>query len=269
MPARILVVDRNEAFATMLKEMLEKDAGYDVEVAHKGTDALALLRRAEFDLTIIDMDLDPADMGYRDLVLLVRELEPSMRLILIPLMGESLPAEALQLDIQGALSKPFFADDLLRSIKETLARPVYSQPLPAAAPPPASHQAPRPALDVQAMLGELARETSAEAVLLVTVSKGEEKIIASVGKLDKARLRKLAQLSINAIQAAQATASLLDQSNRPFEHNIFESDSVRLYALALPDTNVLILAGPSSTPLGTIRHNLRRTARDLTRPAGG
>jgi DNA-binding NarL/FixJ family response regulator len=238
-------------------------------VAHRGTDALALLRRAEFDLTIIDMDLDPADMGYRDLPLMVRELAPTMRLILIPLMGESLPAEALQLDIQGVLSKPFFADDLLRRIKETLARQVYPHPLPPAAPPPAAHQASQTDFDVQAALRELASETSAEAVLLVTVSKGEEKIIASVGILDKARLRKLAQLSLDAIQAAQATASLLDQPNKPFEHNIFESDSVRLYVLALPDTNVLILAGPSSTPLGTIRHNLRRTARNLIGSTGG
>jgi ActR/RegA family two-component response regulator len=263
------VVDRNEAFATMLKEMLERDAGYDAEVAYKGTDALALLRQAEFDLTIIDMDLDPADMGYRDLVLMVRELEPAMRLILIPLMGEGLPAEALQLGIQGALSKPFFADDLLHSIKETLAGRVYPQPLPPATPPSARNPALDSASDLQAVLRELARETSAEAVLLVTVARGEEKIIASVGKLDEARLKKLAELSIDAIQAAQATAPLLGQPNRPFEHNMFEGDSVRLYALALPDTNVLILAGPSSTPLGTIRHNLRRAARNLIRSTGG
>jgi CheY-like chemotaxis protein len=289
MPARILVVDRNQAFAIMLKEMLEKDAGYQAEVANKGSEALALLRRAGFDLTIIDMDLDSTDMGYRDLILRVRELHPTMRLILIPLMGEGLPAEALQLDIQGALSKPFFADDLLRSIKETLAARVYPKPLsfstppssalpssalpsaalPSAAPPSAAKPAPRAASELQATLRELARETNAEAVLLIALTRGERKIVASASSLDGARLRRLADLSIDAIQAAQAAAPLLDQPNRPFEHNMFESDSVRLYALALPEDLLLIVAGPASTPLGTIRHNLRRAARDVTRLAGG
>jgi CheY-like chemotaxis protein len=274
MPARILVVDRNQAFAIMLKEMLERDAGYEAEVAHKGSDALALLRRARFDLTIVDMDLDPADMGYRDLILRVRELDGGMRLILIPLLGEGLPSEALQLGIQGALSKPFFADDLLRTIKETLAGRVYPQPSrsatpPSAEPPSASRPAPRVASDVQAPLRDLARETNAEAVLLVTVANGEKKIIATVSNLEEARLSKLADLSIEAIQAAQAAAPLLGQPDRPFEHNMFESDSVRLYALALPEDILVIVAGPTSTPLGTIRHNLRRTARDLTRLTGG
>jgi CheY-like chemotaxis protein len=263
MPARILVVDRNEAFAIMLREMLEKDAGYEAEVARKGSDAMALLRRARFDLAIVDMDLDPADMGYRDLILKMRELAPTIRLILIPLMREGLPAEALQLGIQGVLSKPFFADDLLRSIKETLAGRVCPQPLPPAAPPSASQPVPRVAPGVQATLQELAREANAEAVLLVTMAEVEEKIIASVSSLDGARLRMLADLSIDAIQAAQATAPLLDQPNRPFVHNMFESDSVRLYALALPENTLLIVAGPASTPLGTLRHNLRRAARDL------
>ena len=84
MSHRILVVDRNEAFATMLERMLELDGGYEVRVARTGSDALDHLRQTDFDLTIVDMDLDEADMGYRDLILSVRQSEPTMRLMLIP-----------------------------------------------------------------------------------------------------------------------------------------------------------------------------------------
>jgi CheY-like chemotaxis protein len=72
MAPRILVVDRNAAFATMLKEMLEADGGYEVSVARRGSDALTLLHDESFALTIIDMDLDPDDLDYRDLIPRVR-----------------------------------------------------------------------------------------------------------------------------------------------------------------------------------------------------
>ena len=100
MAPSILVVDRNEAFATMLKQMLETDGGYEVRVAQRGSDALALLHEENFALTIIDMDLDPDDLDYEGLIPRVRGVQPSMRLMLIPLMGESLPPEVAQSDIQ-------------------------------------------------------------------------------------------------------------------------------------------------------------------------
>ena len=104
MAPKILVVDRNQAFATMLKDMLEADGGYEVGLTHAGSDALVLLAETDFDLTIVDMDLDPDDVGYRQLAHSVRQVRPTMRLMLIPMMGEELEAEARELDIQGTLS---------------------------------------------------------------------------------------------------------------------------------------------------------------------
>ncbi len=44
---------------------------------------------------------------------------------------------------------------------------------------------------------------------------------------------------------------------------MFESSSVRLYALALPGERLLAVVTPVSTPLGMVRQNLRRAGRDL------
>jgi predicted regulator of Ras-like GTPase activity (Roadblock/LC7/MglB family) len=79
----------------------------------------------------------------------------------------------------------------------------------------------------------------------------------------------LADLSMDTIRAAQAAARFLGQPDRPFEHNMFESDSLRLYAMSLPGELLLTVVTPTSTPLGTIRHNLRRAARELSRLAHG
>lgn len=263
MSHKILVVDRNQAFATMLEQMLEMDGGYEVQVAHTGGDALSLLGQTAFDLTIIDMDLDAEEMGYHELVRSVRRVEPTMRMMLIPLMGSDLPPEALQLDIQGTLSKPFFADNLLPGIDAALSQSVEAssaQPaLPSSVPPIR-----QPSQDVQATLSELAHEINAEAVLLLSTVTGEARIVAQVSSMPGGRLETLAALGLTTVRAAQDTAEFLGQPNRPFKHNMFESDWLRLYMMVLGDDELLLVVTPASSSLGTIRHNLRRAARVLT-----
>lgn len=271
MAAKILVVDPNEAFATMLRGMLEMEGGYETMVVHSGSDALTQLRRSNFDLTIVDMDLDPEDMSYQELISNVRLTEPTMRLMLIPLMGQALPSEAHQLNIQGALSKPFFADDLLPGIEDALSKQVSLQaPLPTDSPPPPPPPAGRAdkeyeaATDIQAVLSELAREINGEAVLLVSTQEGNAQVIAHVSNLKEDSAQTLADLSLATVQAAQAAARSVGQPDRPFDHNMFESDTTRLYLMVLQEEVLFVAITPISTPLGTIRHNLRRSVRDLT-----
>lgn len=271
MARRILVVDGNAAFAAMLKEMLESEGGYQVRVAPGGSDALAILQRDRFDLTIVDMDLDPEEMGYRDLAGRIRQTLPGMRLVLIPLMGQSLPPEAYELNFQGTLSKPFFADDLLPRIREALAAPVAAV-RPAAASPAAAPLAARraakiePGSRVQELLLDLARETRADLVALLSLQ-GRGRVVAQVGRPGEEAADSLAGLSLNLLQAAQRLACFLGGPDLPFEHNMFESESHRLYILSLPGYLGLLLAAPLEAPLGAVRHNLRRAGRELTKIA--
>jgi len=268
MAPRILVVDRNQAFATMLKEMLETDGGYEVELTHAGSDALALLPETDFDLTIVDMDLDPGDMGFSQLAQGIRQFRPAMRLMLIPLMGEELGAEARKLDIQGTLSKPFFVDDLLPSIEEALAKPVAppspGKPEPAADVAPEAPAMPRQAApDIQALLSELARETNAESVWLLSRQPGAERVIAQASVRSGTNLEALAYVILAAVQSAQALGRFLGQPDEPFEHNMFENKALRLYITTLPQNLLLMIVTPVATPLGTVRYNLRRASRTL------
>jgi CheY-like chemotaxis protein/predicted regulator of Ras-like GTPase activity (Roadblock/LC7/MglB family) len=268
MAPRILVVDCNEAFATMLREMLAAEGGYEVEVAHSGTGALTLLREADFDLTIVDMDLNPEDMGYQQLVRDVRQARPTMRLVLIPFMGEDLPPDARELNIQGTLSKPFFADDLLPTIQEALTEEVIpSGPGPQVpAPdqqPEAAEEIMQVATDVQGHLTELAREINADVVVLMSMTPDAQGVVAHVSNLDRVEVDRLAELSVDTVRAAQTAARALGQPDVPFEHNMFEGASLRLYLMVLPEDLLLVVVVPMSTPLGTVRHNLRRTVRDL------
>jgi len=259
MAPRILVVDRNQAFATMLQDMLVSEGGYHAEVAGTGHEALNRLRQADFDLTIIDVDLAPDDMTYQQLIRQVRRLQPTMRLMLIPLMGEDLPADVRQLDIQGTLSKPFFADDLLAGIQEALAKKV--QPAGQQPAPPSGGE---PAADTQGVLAELVRETQADAALLVSTAAGAAQLVAHVSAWDVSRAQTLARLSATIVRTARAAAGFFGGEEELFGHYMFESRSLRLYMMALPENLLLVTVTPLHTPLGTVRANLRRAARSLT-----
>ena len=265
MASKILVVDGNEAFATMLRDMLEREGGYDVMVAPSGTDALAHVQRQEFDLAIVDMDLDPRDMDSGQLVHSARSERPDLRLMLIPLMGGSLPPETHEWDIQGTLTKPFFADDLLPNIQKALSKQVDSEAhaLPDEARLRMPDDVEQTASDIEALLLDLSRETHADAVLLLVSGDGGAEVVAHTGTLDVQALETLSSLVTGTLQAAQAMTRFLGQPDEPFEHNMFEGSGIRLYVMTLPGDLVLVVITPMSTNLGTIRHNLRRTAREL------
>ncbi|MGQ9600083.1 MAG: response regulator [Anaerolineae bacterium] len=262
MVPRILVVDRNEAFATMLAEMLETGGGYEVKVAHAGSEALVLLRQRDFDLTIVDTGLNDEDMDYRQLLRTVREEWPAMRLMVIRLKGEDLPAEVQDLNLQGTLSKPFFADDLLPSIQEVLAKEVYS-PARAPSPMPESRSGAPVVSDVRDILLALARETHADAVLLISKSGDSPAVLAYGGSINQDRAKQLAEMSMTMVQSTQSFVQFLEQSDAPFEHHIVEGNLLRWYILTLPGNLWLVMVVPLSTSLGIIRHSLRQAKRDL------
>ncbi len=118
---QILVVDPNEPFAILLSEELKRE-GYTVDMCTRGADALMLARRQHLDLVILDMAL--ADPDALELAHALRETDPAMRLMLIPLMGESLSLQATQLAVQGVLPKPFFLPELPGLIQAALSAPM-------------------------------------------------------------------------------------------------------------------------------------------------
>lgn len=268
MPARILIVDRNQAFAAMLEDMLASEGGHAVQIASSAGDALSALRRDNFDLTILDMDLGEDGPDCASLVQQIRTIRPHMRLMLIPIMGANLPAETAQWDIQGSLSKPFFVDDLLPGIEEALSKTVRDRPQVKPEPPAAPKRVEAPAFETQRRgvrpeLAELARETAADAVLLLSTTQGTARIVEHVSSWQGEDLRQFAALIQTMVESAQAAARFLGYPDEAFGHHMFEGDDRRLYVMRVSAGWLLVVATSTHIPLGTVRHNLRRTSREL------
>lgn len=297
----ILVVDNDRAFATILKEGLERTGEYQVMLAHAGGDALESVVERHFEMVIVDMGLP--DVKPITLVKAIREAKPSMRLMLIPLFGQQVPPEFQDLKIQGVLPKPFFVGDLPQIVGKAMGSELASQPASTIAelkaPAPARHspspvrEAPAaPAAVRQPAPPEEPAAPPAEAVTYSpeTIAKLQAKeqqivqllkslnrelraesimvtlgahLIAYAGLLGREQTATLAGLVAASTEAAARSAAFLGEPDGRFEQSLHEGTEYRLYSLSLSGGIVLALALSSDVPLGTLRYRVRQTAEEL------
>jgi signal transduction histidine kinase/ActR/RegA family two-component response regulator len=115
-PKRILVVDDNEDSAELLREML-RWAGHDVEVAHDGPSALAMVDDFAPDVAVLDIGLPVMD-GY-ELGRRLHERPPAAKCRLIALSGYGQERDRAQSKASGFeahLVKPVDARRLLKVV---------------------------------------------------------------------------------------------------------------------------------------------------------
>ena len=279
--AHILVVDPNEGFAMLLVEELQKQ-GYTVTSANTYEAALGLAGEQRPDLALLDMGLDSP--GTVELAQQLRQLHDSLRLVLIPLMGEELsPTVAAELSIQGVLPKPFFLPELPDRIAGAFAAPlngesaVSSDVLPEVGAVAVSEKTtvePQEAVlesangtelsskllaqhrrDVHELMDALVQEVSADAVLLTV----NNQLSVSVGQLDKDEIEVVAQAVIQGWKTSAEMARILGREQVRFEQSIAGGDYM-LYALGVDTNAILAVVIRGSAALGLLRHRARGVA---------
>jgi PAS domain S-box-containing protein len=117
--ARILVVDDQPLVVQVCGEILA-EAGYRVETACSGQEALDRLEKERFDLLVADLKMP----GVDGLTVLrrARELHPGLVAVMITSYATIENAiEALRAGARDLLRKPFDPDDLLHAVGEALA----------------------------------------------------------------------------------------------------------------------------------------------------
>jgi signal transduction histidine kinase len=118
--AAVLVVDDETALASAVTDRL-RDAGYVVDRAADGEEALAKVNAGAFDLVICDLKMPKVD-GKRFYRILA-ETAPTLATHVIFMTGDVAGTEAEQFLREsgcGWLAKPFRLADLLRAVREGL-----------------------------------------------------------------------------------------------------------------------------------------------------
>jgi CheY-like chemotaxis protein len=119
---RIVVADDNPDICAFVSTAL-KGAGYEVETATEGRQALALLRSRPTDLLITDLFM-PGQQGFETISRCKAEF-PQTRIIVIsagnvPGMPHDFLAAVEFLGVAAALRKPFDADTLVATVRKAL-----------------------------------------------------------------------------------------------------------------------------------------------------
>lgn len=118
---RILVVDDDDQFRRMVQRTLER-AGYEVDAAANGEEALTRFERRPADLVLTDLVM-PEKEGLETIVAL-RRIWASPRIIAMSGGGRGSPEEYLGaarvLGVSATLEKPFATRDLLAAVRRVL-----------------------------------------------------------------------------------------------------------------------------------------------------
>lgn len=113
---KVLIVDDEEELVLTLVERLEF-RGIAAKGVTKGSDALACLRKEDFDVVVVDLKMPGID-GLEIKEAVERE-HPSTKVLLVTGHGAEDPEQDLEIDAHF-LMKPFDLSTLMQKIREVL-----------------------------------------------------------------------------------------------------------------------------------------------------
>jgi CheY-like chemotaxis protein/anti-sigma regulatory factor (Ser/Thr protein kinase) len=117
--SRILVVEDSRTQAMQIQFLLE-DAGFSVELAGHGLEALEALKRALPDVVLTDLDMP--EMNGLELVEAVRRDYPCVPVILMTALGsEEIAVQALQKGAASYVPKRRLNDDIVTTLEDVIA----------------------------------------------------------------------------------------------------------------------------------------------------
>jgi DNA-binding response OmpR family regulator len=117
--ALIAIVEDDDLLATMLRQVLEEEGGWETLVVGDGAEALHVLPAARPDIILLDVALPGLD-GVSLYRMLRGRRETWSTPILIVTASHDWELRRLGLESQAFLRKPFDLDDLLAAVEQVL-----------------------------------------------------------------------------------------------------------------------------------------------------
>ncbi len=118
MSKTVLVVDDAAFMRMMIRDILARE-GYVIHEAVNGRDAVEKYLEVRPD--IVTMDITMPEMSGLDALRLIREHDPSARVLVVSAMGQQkMIVEALEYGAMDFLVKPFQPTKVLETVKKCL-----------------------------------------------------------------------------------------------------------------------------------------------------
>jgi two-component system, OmpR family, response regulator len=113
---KLLLVDDEKGFADIIaKRMSKRDI--DVTKAYSGTEALQAIRKADFDVAVLDLKME--DMDGIEILKIFKKMDPDLAVIMLTGHGsEEAAKNGIKFGAFDYLTKPCDLEDLLAKIRE-------------------------------------------------------------------------------------------------------------------------------------------------------
>ena len=115
---RILVVDDEPELRMLLSHVLE-NAGYEIKEASDGEEAINLLKKEKFDLTLLDIQM-PIANGIKVLKYIKEHTLPTKAIMLTGYADLKHAMEAKEFGAKDFIRKPYKMDDVISTIDRVL-----------------------------------------------------------------------------------------------------------------------------------------------------
>src|SRR5216684_4570599 len=118
---KILIVDDEASFTTLLKDELEQAGPYKVDLAFDGAEAINLIQKVLYDVVLLDMKM-PRVSG-KEVLVFVQEHSPSSQVIILSQYADlKMAVETTKLGAYEVLSKPYDIDQVEQTIIRAIER---------------------------------------------------------------------------------------------------------------------------------------------------
>jgi two-component system KDP operon response regulator KdpE len=116
----VLIVDDERSIRLSLRTILA-NLGFDIVEAARGEEALALVRMAQFDAVLLDINMP--GMGGVEVCRLIRKVSPRLPIIMLTVQGsEDRKVEALDSGADDYITKPFQLRELTARLRAAVRR---------------------------------------------------------------------------------------------------------------------------------------------------
>jgi DNA-binding NtrC family response regulator len=113
-PIRLLLIDDEVGFTTVMAKRLAR-RGLDVTSAFSGSEAIQAMRKAEYDVAVLDLKME--DMDGIEVLKIFKKMDPGMPVIMLTGHGSEKSAnEGMEYGAYDYLFKPYEFEELLEKI---------------------------------------------------------------------------------------------------------------------------------------------------------
>ena len=115
-PIKLLLVDDEKGFVNVVAKRMSK-RNIDVTKAYSGTEALQTLRKADFDVAVLDLKME--DMDGIEVLKILKKMDPDLSVIMLTGHGsEEAAKDGIKFGAVDYLKKPCDFEELVEKIKK-------------------------------------------------------------------------------------------------------------------------------------------------------